>query len=92
MREIRQSGLEGGETNMLGLPYPIDPQRIWLHPVQTGNVWQWCDNKCDNQSDREFLRGGSWYSHARYCRSAYRGIPAPDYQFSSIGLRVSISQ
>ncbi len=24
MREIRQSGLEGGETNMLGLPYPID--------------------------------------------------------------------
>ena len=23
MREIRQSGLEGGETNMLGLPYPI---------------------------------------------------------------------
>ncbi len=35
MREIRQSGLEGGETNMLGLPYPIDdapPQRIWLQP------------------------------------------------------------
>ncbi len=32
MREIRQSGLEGGETNMLGLPYPIDPQRMWSHP------------------------------------------------------------
>ncbi len=27
MREIRQSGLEGGETNMLGLPYPIAARR-----------------------------------------------------------------
>jgi formylglycine-generating enzyme required for sulfatase activity len=38
-------------------------------------------------SDR-LLRGGSWYSDPRYCRSAYRFSIHPDFRISSIGFRV----
>ncbi len=41
MREIRQSGLEGGETNMLGLPYPIDPPEKVVTPRMQSTITQW---------------------------------------------------
>jgi len=33
-------------------------------------------------------RGGSWYFHARYCRSASRHNPSSDYRSSSFGFRL----
>jgi RNA polymerase sigma factor (sigma-70 family) len=54
-----------------------------------GNVWQWCDNKYD-QSDNRTLRGGSWGSRARYCRSANRGWDEPDFHGYLNGFRVCL--
>ncbi len=55
----------------------------------SGNVWQWCDNKYDNQNNRRVLRGGSWDSVARGCRSAFREGSAPEY-CNFYGFRVAV--
>ncbi|MFM6896340.1 MAG: SUMF1/EgtB/PvdO family nonheme iron enzyme [Microcystis panniformis] len=68
----------------------------------SGNVWEWCeDNWHDsyknapsdgsawltNDNHSHIVRGGSWFSFPRFCRSAYRGsIDGPfDYYY---GFRV----
>ncbi|MGF1520657.1 MAG: formylglycine-generating enzyme family protein [Nodosilinea sp.] len=72
-----------------------------------GNVWEWCqDHWHDNHegaptdgsawieggdSDGRILRGGSWYSNPRYCRSAYRGNFEPVNRYINIGFRVVCS-
>ncbi len=69
-----------------------------------GNVLEWCadpwhDNyegapvdgsvwKEGGDDSKKILRGGSWRSDARNCRSAYRGYPAPDDQSGLVGFRV----
>ena len=40
--------------------------------------------------DRRVLRGGSWYSYPRLCRSAYRFRIAPVDRLGNIGLRVCL--
>jgi formylglycine-generating enzyme required for sulfatase activity len=70
-----------------------------------GNVEEWCaDNWHDTYDgapvdgsawsiggDPEYqvLRGGSWYSSARYCRSAARNWLGHQYRFSGVGFRVA---
>jgi formylglycine-generating enzyme required for sulfatase activity len=69
-----------------------------------GNVEEWClDNWHDNYDgapidgaawtsggDPEYqvLRGGSWYSSAKYCRSSARNWLGPQYSFNGVGFRV----
>jgi len=69
-----------------------------------GNVWEWCqDIWCDNYEgaptdgsvcmgggDDSFrlVRGGSWYSNPRGCRSAYRNYSLPDNRINYLGFRV----
>jgi len=68
-----------------------------------GNVWEWCsdwhgkyetgvqvDPKGPATGDSRVLRGGSWGTVARYCRSAVRGGNAPDYRGSHHGFRVAV--
>jgi len=68
-----------------------------------GNVWEWCeDNKHDsykgaptdgsawvdrNNNHFHMLRGGSWGSYPRFCRSAYRLDLS--FVFDDIGFRVA---
>ncbi len=69
-----------------------------------GNVWEWCldvwhsnykgapDDGRDRQEggdpNRRVLRGGSWLSNGRDCRSAYRAHSGLEERNSSIGFRV----
>ena len=71
-----------------------------------GNVLDWCadhygDYKqtpsdgsafvTDEEGARRILRGGSWVSYPRDCRSAYRDDSSPDNALDYIGFRVSCS-
>ncbi|NER24355.1 MAG: SUMF1/EgtB/PvdO family nonheme iron enzyme [Symploca sp. SIO1C2] len=69
-----------------------------------GNVFEWCADYWhenykgaptdgsvwldDNDNDCRVLRGGSWYSYSKYCRSAYRYHRAPDCRYCHFGCRV----
>ncbi|WP_330911064.1 formylglycine-generating enzyme family protein [Nostoc sp. UHCC 0870] len=54
-----------------------------------GSAWISIDNENDNQS-RRLLRGGSWLSLPRYCRSASREYYGPGSRDINIGFRVAI--
>jgi len=69
-----------------------------------GNVWEWVWDWYAQYSgvqasepvgpktgSSRVLRGGSWRSTARYCRSAYRGDYKPGYRASYLGFRLSRS-
>lgn len=65
------------------------------------NVLEWCSDWHSGYSANSVtdpagpatgfyrvLRGGSWYSHAQYCRSAYRYYGNPDFASRDFGFRV----
>jgi formylglycine-generating enzyme required for sulfatase activity len=66
----------------------------------SGNLWEWTCSEYDNQyNDKEkqcvtegsrlSRRGGSWYSGARYVRSATRSVRKPASRYDNGGFRVS---
>ena len=68
-----------------------------------GYVWEWCQDWHGDYPDdavtdpygadfgsRRVGRGGSWFSTAERCRSAYRSRSNPLGRFSSGGFRVSL--
>jgi len=68
-----------------------------------GNVWEWCsdwygtypggavtDPTGASSGSERVLRGGSWFSCARDCRSANRGFNKPSVRGSNFGVRLSL--
>jgi formylglycine-generating enzyme required for sulfatase activity len=88
------------ETTPVG---QFPPNAFGLYDMH-GNVWEWCaDTWHDNygaptdgsawiengDDNRSPLRGGSWFSYSRRCRSAYRSDSRPRRgNSSSLGFRV----
>ncbi|HCY87770.1 MAG TPA: formylglycine-generating enzyme family protein [Desulfobacteraceae bacterium] len=66
-----------------------------------GNVWEWCANVYKSyfaepessdystmDSESRVRRGGSWYKHAHYLRSANRTYGHPNAKFQTTGFRL----
>jgi formylglycine-generating enzyme required for sulfatase activity len=69
-----------------------------------GNVWEWCSDWSGSYANAvatdptgpkggksRVLRGGCWYSHSQYCRSADRGGGSPGLRGGNYGFRVAVS-
>jgi formylglycine-generating enzyme required for sulfatase activity len=83
------------------------PANLWGLQDMHGNVLEWCQDhwhsNYDNappdgsawieggDSNRRILRGGSWVSNPRNCRSAYRFNFTPGNRNGNVGFRVCCS-
>jgi formylglycine-generating enzyme required for sulfatase activity len=89
-----------GQTHPVGQKKP----NVWGLYDMHGNVWQWCSDwyadsyaKANNTNPQgpdsgvvRVLRGGSWISDPRDCRSANRGGGVPVNRVSDVGFRVVV--
>ncbi len=54
-----------------------------------GNVAEWCSDEFPGGGGRRSLRGGSWASSPRDCRSSSRDGDQPDHPSTIVGFRVA---
>ncbi len=94
-----KKGLSRGETVEVA-SLPANPWGLYeMH----GNVWEWCqdwygdypkgpvaDPTGPETGERRVLRGGSWFSHGRYARSAYRYHLEPGNRHDRLGFRLAL--
>ena len=65
----------------------LKPNAYGLYDMH-GNVWEWCENLYSPNNSVRVVRGGSWGSHAGYCRSGYRAWDAPSEGYDYVGFRL----
>ena len=82
--------------------YPANPWGLYdMH----GNAWEWTgdwfgpypeepvtDPAGPEWGERRAVRGGSWWSYSRYCRSASRVRNSPDQAFQTLGFRLVMTR
>ncbi|MBT3289803.1 MAG: formylglycine-generating enzyme family protein, partial [Victivallales bacterium] len=86
-------------------PHPVGqkkPNELGLYDM-SGNVAEWCQDRYGKYASDAavdptgarppaytVLRGGSWYSDARYCRSGYRSRDGRPCSVGYLGFRVAL--
>jgi formylglycine-generating enzyme required for sulfatase activity len=97
---------ESACENFVGSTHPVGQKKAnpWgLHDVY-GNVSEWVqdwwsdytaaaciDPRGPASGDSRVMRGGSWGSIDRNCRSAVRNYDTPGYRHNSVGFRLALS-
>lgn len=94
------------KSNSGGGAHPVkkkSPNELGLYDM-SGNIWEWCfdnydiypsiakmDPKVDNDAGGyRVLRGGSWDSEEKNCRSTFRNYNEPSNRGTCYGLRLAL--
>ena len=79
-------GNVGATTPVGSYPEGATPEGLY---DMAGNVWEWTEEWHNVFGSYRVLRGGSWDTYARYCRSASRHGGAPDDRDLNTGFRLA---
>ena len=98
----RHSSAADSKWRECTVPVRALPPNPWGLYEMHGNVFEWCQDRWHNNyedapgnsgawelggSPARILRGGSWYSDARYCRSPFRVMGAAGTFGHNVGFR-----
>jgi len=83
------NGRPGGNSNQTTHPVGQKQANGYGLYDMSGNVWEWMENKYDNEHDWLTRRGGSWEDIPQGVSASYRLIGGPASRGSSLGFRLA---